>query len=136
MKCNVCESSSRQLITHPFIPGAFTCHQHAPRIKPSRPSEAKPVVVDRDELLGLKIEGLVSLRTYIYFALRIDGISTSLQSLNMPGFCDRWGVSEVDVISAIASLSKKGIVKTVFSVKAQAMTHKERLDGMEKSLES
>jgi len=131
MKCNVC-SATGGLSPHPYVQGAFLCFEHKPRPKPAPVAGA--IVIDRDELLGLKIEGLVSLRSYVYFALRIDGVASELKSLDLAAFCDRWSVNEADVVGAIASLSKKGIVRSVFRVDAQAVTHKERVAAMEESL--
>jgi hypothetical protein len=134
MKCNVCGSIS-DLSSHPYVKGAFLCGEH--QIGKTAPmSKVGAVVVDREELIGLKTEGLVTFRSYIYFALRIDGITTSVQSLNLADFCDRWAVNESDAIAAIAALSKKGIVKSVFQVNAQVMSHKERIQAMEESLAS
>ena len=133
MKCNVC-GTIENLSSHPFVSGAYICPKHMPKIKaesPIAPTLSTQIIFDEKELKGLKIEGLIPVRTYIYLALRIDGLTDQVKPLKMAKFCARWSVIEADVIMAIASLSKKGIVRISVTVSAQAMSHEERISAME-----
>lgn len=100
--------------------------------------ESKPaVIVDEAELKGLKADGLVSLRAYIYLALRIGGITEKLKNVEIDDFCQQWQVCREDFIGAIAGLSKKGIVcLNVQNLSAQAFTRDERLQSLESSASS
>jgi hypothetical protein len=158
-KCNVCGITNR-LQPHPLMPGAWLCANHQPKRAaeevqgellaigensviaiveaiPEAPSIVKAVIVDREELFGLRAEGIVGMRGFVYFALRINGISSGLMDLDIAKFSEEWQISSLDCLSALASLSKKGIVMLdVKELSAQALTHKERIQSMEKALES
>jgi hypothetical protein len=158
-KCNVCDQTQK-LQPHPFMPGALLCAEHQPKRAveevqgelleidensvaviaeaiPETPPIVKAVIVDREELFGLRAEGIVGIRGFVYFALRINGISSGLMDLDIAKFSEEWQISSLDCLSALASLSKKGIVVLdVKELSAQALTHKERIQNMEKALES
>jgi hypothetical protein len=135
-ECNIC-STNDNLSHHPFMTGAFLCDDHLPKtVKADAPKAqaTKAVIVDRDELMGLKAEGLVSIRTYVYLAMRIDGVSTDMRALNLVQFAFRWCIQREDCITAIAQLAKKGIVAMdVKQLMTAAYTHDERLQAMERS---
>jgi hypothetical protein len=115
------------------MPGAFLCNQHQrlPVVEPK--PVGRSITVDRDTLMGWKVEGLIPMRGYIYLALQIDGLTTQVRPLKMVEFCARWSVTEADVITAIANLSRKGLVKMRVKVEAQAVSHDERLKEMERA---
>jgi hypothetical protein len=99
--------------------------------------QSKGILIDKEELVGLKQDGLASLRLYVYMALRIDGVTDSMQAVDIQDFCKAWAIQPEDFMSAIASLSKKGVVKiNVPQFNAQAVTHKERIQAMEAAYES
>ncbi len=132
-KCNLCDRGD-ELQPHPYMPGGWLCPEHLAAL-PQNQKQAKNqqphIVLDRNELMGLKAEGLIPLRGYIYCALRIDGLTNQIKPLKMFEFCQRWGLTETDVIAAIANLGKKGIVKIRVKVEAQAITHDDRIKAME-----
>jgi hypothetical protein len=134
MKCNVCDQVEG-LTPHPHMPGAMLCDRHMPKLTPPPATHrANAVVVDRDELFGLKAEGLVSLRTYVYLALRIEGVGSNLKCLDLTAFAFRWNLQREDCIAAIAQLAKKGIVSMdVKQLMTAAYTHVERVQAMERS---
>ncbi|MGL5061897.1 MAG: hypothetical protein ACRC62_18155 [Microcoleus sp.] len=118
------------------MPGGWLCPEHLAALpqgqKTNQQAASQPhIVLDRNELMGLKAEGLIPLRGYIYCALRIDGLTRQIKPLKMFDFCQRWGLTETDVIAAIANLGKKGIVKIKVNVEAQAITHDDRIKEME-----
>jgi hypothetical protein len=134
-KCNLCDRADN-LTPHPFMRDGFLCPDHP--VKPKQLSIVIPpapitgmVIIDFNELIGLRAEKLLSLRTYIYLALRVDGYRGEMQLLKMNKFCTRWGVRETDVIQVIANLSGRGIVKSTFTVKTSAITHADRIEEME-----
>jgi hypothetical protein len=137
MKCELCRPGE---ITDPAtlvlqLSGYYLCPSHIESMA-ARQAKAKPVgiVMDEAELKGLRAEGLISMRFYVYMALRIDGISGAMKTVQILGFCQKWAVTQEEFITAIASLSKKGIVSMRLNgLEAQAITHKERLENLEKA---
>jgi hypothetical protein len=147
IKCESCPPSKHHapssLIQQPS--GYYLCPGCHVSIKAKLSAAKKPiatplenaVIIDRDELIGLKQDGLASLRLYVYMALRIDGVTASMQDVDVEAFCKKWAIQREDFITAIAALSKKGIVKiNIFQLKAYAVTHKERVQAMEVAYES
>jgi hypothetical protein len=156
-KCNVC-GITNGVKPHPLMPGAWLCAKHQPKrvaeevqgellamggvvaiaeIVPESPLAINAVIVDREELFGLRADGIVGMRGFVYFALRINGIASGLMDLDIVKFSEEWQISQFDCIAALASLSKKGTVMLdVRELSAQALTHKERIQNMEKALES
>lgn len=147
MKCESCPSSKHNdpltLIQQPS--GYYLCPACDKSIKEKlsgvkkaiAPHPENAVIVDRNELIGLKTEGMISLRFYVYMALRIEGVTGSLKWVEVETFCKKWAIRSEDFIVATASLSKKGVVRMdVSRFKAQAVTHKERVQSMEVAYES
>lgn len=138
-KCEICSekenSNQKDLVLQPS--GYYLCPTHEKAIA-DRQAKAKlhlAVLIDEQELKGLRAEGLTTMRFYVYMALRVDGIQGSMKAVQIPTFCQRWALSLEDFISAIASLSKKGIVvMDLKGLDAQAITHKERIESMEKGI--
>jgi len=135
MKCELCsgaaKNSPESLVLQPS--GYYLCPRHAESIKERQAKASKTGIwIDEMELKGQKSEGLISLRYYVYLALRIDGVSGSIKKVEPSIFCKKWAISREDFITAIASLSKKGVlVMNVKDIEAQALSHKERLENME-----
>jgi hypothetical protein len=137
MKCELCSPEKiadlETLVLQPS--GYYLCPAHVVSMA-TRQAKAKPVgiIMDEAELKGLRAEGLISMRFYVYMALRIDGISGSMKSVQILGFCKKWAVTQEEFITAIAALSKKGIVSMRLNgLEAQAITYKERIESMEKA---
>jgi hypothetical protein len=137
MNCELCRPGNNvdpaTLILQPS--GYYLCPAHVASMA-ARQGQAKPVgiIMDEAELKGLRAEGLISMRFYVYMALRIDGIAGSMKSVQILEFCQKWAVTQEEFITEIAALSKKGIVSMRLSgLEAQAITHKERLKNMEKA---
>lgn len=108
------------------------------RLKPvEKPKDyqGQGILLDEAELKGLRADGLLSLRTYVYLALRIEGLTLNPTSVDVFRFCNRWAVVKEDLISAAASLSKKGaIYLNIESLTAQVFTHEDRLKSLESSI--
>lgn len=137
MKCELCRPGETVdpsiLVLQPS--GYYLCPAHVASMA-ARQSKAKAIgiIMDEPELKGLRAEGLISMRFYIYMALRIDGISGSMKTVQILEFCKKWAVTQEEFITAIAALSKKGIVSMRLNgLEAQAITHKERVENMEKA---
>jgi hypothetical protein len=127
MKCSLCKQENN-LVLQPS--GYYLCPVHVKTLADKQP---RRILLDEAELKGLRAEGLPSIRFYIYMALRIDGVSGSMRSVQISEFCKKWAVTQEEFITAIASLSKKGLVSMRLNgLEAQTITHKERLDLMEK----
>lgn len=98
--------------------------------------EKAALVIDREELLGLKADGLLPVRTYIYLALRLDYPNGAPRNgIDVYEFCTSWAVNQGDLLAAIGRLSKKGIVvlrgeKLVIETRTRA----ERIAAMEAAL--
>ena len=75
------------------------------------------------------------MRTYIYLALRLDGIEKRLQKIPTQSFCENWGVSQTDYLIAIASLNKKGVIDYLLpDLSARAYSPQEKLAILEREL--
>ena len=97
--------------------------------------DSSAYIIDREELIGLRTEGLLSIRIYVYFALRIDAFENEMQTINTQNFCTRWKIAETDYLIAIASLKKKGCLDLQFSdVSARAYSYQEKIHLMESQL--
>lgn len=134
-KCEVCNKTD-ELVLQPS--GYYLCQVHDKKIKDRKiTSTENPVILNSSELKGLKAEGLISLRFYVYMALRIEGITSSLKPVEISQFCNKWAIRSEDFLAAVASLSRKGIVKmNVPNFMAQAVTHDERIKELERSYDS
>ena len=116
----------------------FECDQKLSRRQQSQKKEiekSQGLVIDRVELVGLKTEGLLSMRSYVYLALRLDGIEKQLHKINTRSFCQKWGVSKTDYLIAIASLNKKGVIDMKLpDISARAYSHQEKMEILERGL--
>lgn len=103
--------------------------------KPKRNSQPKEGLwVDEKELKGLRADGLLTARSYVYLALRIEGVTQSGTKVKIDQFCQRWQISKEDFISAAASLSKKGcIYLDMKEIATQLFTHDDRVEMMERA---
>jgi hypothetical protein len=138
MKCELCSKTENlsQLGSYFYCPDDYEIMRN--KIHPTKPKQKLPtsILIDKEELLGLKAEGMISLRFYIYMALRLEGVTASMKWLEVEDFCKRWAVRSEDFITSIASLSKKGVVKMdIPRFMAQATTRKERIKAMEDAYE-
>lgn len=69
-------------------------------------------LIDRDELMRLKEEGLIQSKLYVYLALKLT-YAHSDPSIDIPWFCEQWDLKETDFSAAIAQLQKKGALQPV-----------------------
>lgn len=69
-------------------------------------------VIDRSELDLLVARRLIKRgdKLYTFFALMLD-YPAGAEGMNIPNFCERWGIDESDAMIAIASLQKKAVLK-------------------------
>lgn len=142
IKCEVCpdrvHNDESTLALQPS--GYYLCPLHVKSMADRQAKAVAPpvngIVMDEVELKGLRAEGLTTTRFYVYMALRIDGVSGAMKTVQISDFCQKWAVGHEDFIAAIASLSKKGVVAmNLKGLDAQAITHKERIESMEKAVE-
>jgi hypothetical protein len=69
-------------------------------------------LIDRDELLRLREEKMIPDRFYVYLAIKLS-YSSSNPSIDIPSFCEKWELTEVQLATAIAQLHKKGALQPV-----------------------
>lgn len=69
------------------------------------------LILDRDELMALKAEKLLPLKTYVYLAFLIDKANVKAKVVQTQAFCAKWGISKQDFLIAIAQLEKKGLIQ-------------------------
>jgi hypothetical protein len=92
--------------------------------------------VTRSELMDLRADGLLPVRTYIFFALKIDfPDQLPVHGLDMAEFCECWQVTQAELMSAIGGLARKGIVYLkIKNIDMEVVSRKQRLAQLEKSL--
>jgi len=69
-------------------------------------------VIDRDELLHLRSTGLIQPKLFVYLAIKLSYDHLS-PSINIPAFCERWGLKEEEFSTALAQLQKKKVLQPV-----------------------
>lgn len=94
-------------------------------------------VLDRDEILFLRDSKILSKRGYIYLALRSDyDDPEATVSLNIVDFCDRWQITQYDLMQAMAILGKKGVVQVrAGSLQIRVLGKANIINGFEKMIE-
>lgn len=78
----------------------------------SVPTKNGEYLIDRDELLQLKEKNLISIKLYVYLALKLS-YNTSSPSVDIPSFCEQWQLEEAEFATAIAQLHKKKVLQPV-----------------------
>lgn len=92
--------------------------------------------IDRPELIFLRSQKILSMRGYIFLALRADYSTEQNQhQLDIKTFCDRWYISQYDLISVLSILGKKGFIRLKGGkLELQVLDKKHILSGLEESL--
>lgn len=75
-------------------------------------------LIDREELLRLKEEKLITPLLFVYLAIKLTYTTTN-PSIDIPSFCEQWEITEPAFMSAspngqaegIAQLHKKGVLQ-------------------------
>lgn len=76
------------------------------------PPSAMQYVIDRDELLRLREKKIIPDRFYVYLAIKLSYQSCN-PSIDIPSFCEKWELTEVQLATAIAQLQKKEALQPV-----------------------
>lgn len=92
--------------------------------------------LDRSEIIFLRKNKILSMRGYIFLTLRIDfSTEQTNHSMDIKDFCDRWGISQYDLISALSIFGKKGFINLRGGkLELQILDKTAILDGIEESL--
>lgn len=100
------------------------------------PELPEEYLLSRKELMELRLDKLLTLKLYIYFAFRMDYSKNPVKDkVNLKNFCKRWQVTQEDVLVSVAALARKGFMKLEISeLKAQALSHDERIEMLENLL--
>jgi len=72
----------------------------------------KEYLINRDELIRLREDGLIQSKLYVYLAIKLS-YDTSEPSIDIPSFCERWGLKEEEFSTALAQLQKKKVLQPV-----------------------
>lgn len=92
--------------------------------------------IDRAELLELWADSLLPVRSYIYFALKLEypgGVPDG--GLDIETFCQDWEVSAAQFLGAIASLGRKGIIQIrTKRLDLETLSRKQRIAALEQSV--
>ena len=75
-----------------------------------QPQPEAQYLITREELLRLKLKGLVQDKLYVYFALKLT-YGTTVANVDIELFCDDWKLTESQLAIAIAQLQKKGALE-------------------------
>lgn len=94
------------------------------------------VELDRSEIIFLRHNKILSVRGYIFLALRVDfSIEQTNHSMDIKDFCDRWHISQYDLISALSIFGKKGFIYLRSGkLELQILDKKHILGNLEKNL--
>lgn len=92
-------------------------------------------IIDRNELRALRMDGLLPIKTYIYFALSLDYPKDSDADIDAEEFCDRWKVSIQEFLVATAALTRKGIIHLKTKrLTIQTSSRQSRIAALEKAV--
>jgi hypothetical protein len=129
-RCNVCDRSD-SLSEHPFMPDAWLCPDHRPKKAAAQLlAPADCYVIDKSELKALRMDGLLSIKAYVYMALMIDNPKGS-DKIDMKAFCMKWGVPAHEMLQAIGQLSRKGLINIkAQEIVADVLTRSQREDAL------
>lgn len=78
--------------------------------KPDLPESKSQMSLSERELRFLRFHKILSNSAFVYFALRVDAANQASKEVDIRSFCDRWGVTQYDLTSAVSTLGKKGFV--------------------------
>jgi hypothetical protein len=69
------------------------------------------ISLNERELRFYRYHKIFSNSAFVYFALRIEASEKSKSSgIDIQSFCNRWGVTQYDLTSAVSTLGKRGFV--------------------------
>jgi hypothetical protein len=93
-------------------------------------------VIDRSELKALRMDGLLSIKAYVYFALRLEYPPDSAQEIDAEQFCKHWSIPYHEFLSAIAALHRNGITHVATKhLNVETRTRKQRIASLEKGVQ-
>ncbi len=75
-------------------------------------TKSREYLIDRNELIRLREDGLIQSKLYVYLAIKLS-YDTSEPSIDIPSFCEQWGLKESEFTTALAQLQKKGALQPV-----------------------
>jgi len=75
-------------------------------------TKSREYLIDHDELIRRREDGLIQSKLYVYLAIKLS-YDTSEPSIDIPSFCDQWGLKEEEFSTAIAQLQKKKVLQPV-----------------------
>ncbi len=75
-------------------------------------SQLQEYIINRDELFHLRESGLIQPKLFLYLAIKLSYDHLE-PSINIPAFCERWGLKEEEFSTAIAQLQKKKVLQPV-----------------------
>jgi len=75
-------------------------------------TKLREYLIDRDELIRLREDGLIQSKLYVYLAIKLS-YDTSEPSIDIPSFCEQWELKEEEFSTALAQLQKKKVLQPV-----------------------
>jgi hypothetical protein len=135
VKCNLCDRTDN-LGDHPHGPQLKLCPDHQP--KPKSVQKSGPAAsaaegcyrVNKAELKALRMDGLLSLKAYVYMALMID-YPAGADKIDMKAFCMKWGVPAHEMLQALGQLAKNGLVNIrAQDIVVDVLTRDQRKDAL------
>lgn len=118
-KCDLC-GQLKEGVLQPS--GTFLCPPCEKKVlarieAAKKPSTTETIALDRMELWKLKADGLLSVKGYVYLALRLDypeqaqDVEDEIYAeVDIEDFCSRWRLSQHDLLTALGALGRKGRV--------------------------
>jgi hypothetical protein len=107
-----------------------------PVVKKIVPDDKETYSVSKKELMEMRTDKILSLNAYVYMAFRMDYSGHLEQpTINLKKFCDRWGITQYDVLQAVTALARKGFMRLELKqMQAQALSRDERIQALEESV--
>jgi hypothetical protein len=88
--------------------------------------------LSRKEMMELRVDKIMSLKLYTYMAFRMDYLGEDSPKVDLKKFCNRWQVTQEDVLQSIAGLARKGFMKIqIRDLTAKVLSHDDRVAELE-----
>lgn len=142
--CNGCELPKYGCVHQPLSKKwlCLACHEKAIAqrmiryVDEERKALGDVLFIDEAELKGLKADGTMTLRLYVQLALKMEGVGSDPSKVNVFKFCKRWSITKEDLLSAVCSLSKRGIMYVnIEEFTAQVFSRTDRLEMLKKQFQ-
>jgi len=113
-QCERAGCDEKKLI--PQSDGTYLCSYHNAELierKKSKKKNPSPsdYVIDESELRALRMDNIIQMKAYIYFAFHLDYQKEIQATVDITKFCQRWGITKSQFLSNSSLLSEAGMIE-------------------------